>query len=75
MHAKDILLSILVFVVFEFIVFLVQGKLPFLKFSHCDWKYWVGVSLLIPLTLIYIKFIHKYLKDKFDNYEKLHIQQ
>lgn len=29
-HLKDILLSVTVFIVFEFMVFLVQGKLPFL---------------------------------------------
>ncbi len=52
-----------------------QGRLPFLKFSHCNWKYWVGVSLLILLTLCYIKFIHSYLKEKFDLYEKLGIAQ
>ena len=61
--------------VFEFLVFLVQGRLPFLEFSDCSWKYWLGVSLLIPLTLCYLKFIHSYLKEKFDLYERLGIKQ
>jgi hypothetical protein len=33
------------------------------------------VSFLIPLTLFYLKFIHKYLKAKFDTYENLQIPQ
>ncbi len=31
--------------------------------------------MLVLLTFGYIKYIHKYLKKKFDTYERLHIQQ
>jgi uncharacterized membrane protein YfcA len=33
------------------------------------------VSFLIPLTLCYLKFIHRYIKAKFDTYESLRIPQ
>lgn len=72
---KDVLYSVGVFLVFEFIVFLVQGKLPFAKFEQCDWKYWVGLVLLVGVTLMYLKFIRVYLNSKFQTYQSLNLPQ
>ena len=73
LHFPDIFISFGVFIVFEFFVFLVQGKFSFYQIKICSWEYFGGLALLILLTLAYLQLIKKKLSRQFQEFNKLRI--
>lgn len=61
----DIIISLLVFLVFEFCVFLVQGKFGFYHVGICDWQYILGLGLLVVVVILYEEIARRVLKKKY----------
>jgi hypothetical protein len=74
-HVKDILLSILLFVVFEFLVFLFQGKLPFFEVKKCSVLYPLGIVALILITAGYVYMLRLRFRKVFAIYRVYKIEQ
>ncbi len=74
-HSDDIGKSVAVFLVFEFFVFLLQGKFGFFSFGRCSWKYWAGLVILTGLVFAYLQYLQKYLVKKFSKYRSLFYRQ
>jgi uncharacterized membrane protein YfcA len=67
-HLPDIAFSFGVFVAFEALLFLVQGKFSFFTFGQCDWEYPVGIVILAIVTFTYLLFVKKYLHRNMNDY-------
>lgn len=57
------------FLVFEFLVFLVQGKFSFYKVKICSGWYFGGLAALILVTVGYLFLIRKRLREQFTLYK------
>ena len=57
------------FVVFEFFVFLVQGKLPFYDVDECDLLFYFGLLLLAVLVVCYLFLIRIKVRNTFKDYQ------
>lgn len=71
---KDIALSIIVFFIFEFLVFLVSGKLPFYSSPQCSSQRTIGLIALTVVKVGYIAIIRKKLSNKHKLYKKIGIE-
>ena len=71
----DIMISLLVFLVFQFCVFLVQGKLGFYHVTVCDWNYVVGLGLLVIFVIVYEEIIRRIIRNKYETYLRLNIKR
>lgn len=75
MHLKDILLTLGIFIVFEFISFLVQGKLPFYSVEKCTVFYPLGIAALVVIAVGYIYWLRIRFRKVFGTYRRYNITQ
>ncbi len=57
------------FIGFEFLVFFVQGKIPYLEFNKCSIFYIFGLSLLTFVTGAYLFLVKRQMIPKFSQYQ------
>ena len=75
MHLRDIFQSLLTFLVFEFISFLFQGKLPFYSVEKCSAWYPIGIAAIALVTLFYIYLLRMRFRKLFATYWRCNIIQ
>lgn len=68
-HVKDILISILVFAVFEVLSMLSQGKI--IHFSFCSWIFAVSFTSLCVVFCVYLFVIYKVTCRQMAEYRKI----
>ena len=73
MRVKDIILSFIVFFIFEFFVFLAQGKFSFYEVKECSVGFGLGLFGLVALTVIYLYFVKNRLKRMYKLYKNFGI--
>ena len=71
----DIVHSISLFCVFEFLAFLVQGKLPFYSISKCSLNYPLGIVGLFVITLVYLMYVRVRMGKIYEQYRRLYVPQ
>lgn len=68
-HWRDILISIVVFTVFEVLSLLSQGKI--IDFSFCSWIFGLTFGLLVIVLAVYLAFVYKFTSRKMEYYARI----
>ena len=71
----DILQSAIVFIAFELLAFLLQGKLPFYDISNCSPWYFLGLVAMVLVTLGYLYWVKTRFAAFYAPYRKYGIPQ
>jgi uncharacterized membrane protein YfcA len=74
-HSKDILISALIFIGFELLSFLVQGKLSFYQVDKCSALFALGLVVLTALTAGYLHWLRRRFKLRFKKFREYRIEQ
>ena len=74
-HIPEIALSVAVFIVFELLSMFAQGKLPFYDINHCSPWFFVGILLLLGVTLGYLKLLFVQMNKVLAKYRQYNIEQ
>ena len=75
MHWKEIVFTVFLFVSFELLAFLVQGKLPFYKVGKCDLLFALGICVLVAVTIVYLLLLFARMKRTFARFAKHGLEQ
>jgi len=68
-HWKDVLISIVVFAVFEVLSLLSQGKI--VPFSFCSWIFGVSFGAFVVIFVVYVVLVYKYTCRKLEYYARI----